>query len=182
MNVHFQPLNAREFCQLAPVSVELYLRAMDYSPDMLESRKKVWISDSLRAGFRAACAHDGEYLLGIAYGFSGDREHWWTQQIARGLYEKGGPNEEDRSVLSDFFELAEIHVAPNFQGQGIGRNLFHELITQTSHPHILLSTPEVEGEANNAFALYRSLGFKDFLRGFQFLGDPRHFAVLHRSN
>lgn len=166
---------------MAPVSVELYLQAMGYSPDMLTSRQRVWTNDSLRPGFTAVCAHNGEYLLGIAYGFSGDREHWWTQQIARGLFEKGGPNDHEREIMAGFFELAEIHVSPQYQGQGIGRNLFHELISHTHQPHILLSTPEVEGEDNNAFALYRSLGFTDFLRHFQFRGDPRQFAVLYRK-
>lgn len=182
VKVHFQPLSPKEFCQLAPISVELYLQAMSYAAEMAKSRQQVWMNDSLRPGFKAACAHDGEYLLGIAYGFSGDREHWWTQQISRGLFEQGGPTERERSIISNFFELAEIHVNPKFQGQGIGRELFRELVTQTNQPHVLLSTPEVEGEANNAFSLYRRLGFEDFLRHFQFRGDPRHFAVLHRNN
>ena len=45
---------------------------------------------------------------------------------------------------------------------------------------MLLSTPEVAGEDNRAWRLYRRLGFEDVLRDFTFAGDRRPFAVLGR--
>ena len=47
--------------------------------------------------------------------------------------------------------------------------------------HVLLSTPEINGEANRAWRLYRRLGFTDIIRGYHFAGDPRAFAILGRS-
>ena len=47
--------------------------------------------------------------------------------------------------------------------------------------HVLLSTPEINGEANRAWRLYRRLGFTDIIRGYHFAGDPRPFAILGRS-
>ena len=46
---------------------------------------------------------------------------------------------------------------------------------------MLLSTPEINGEANRAWRLYRRLGFNDVIRGYHFAGDPRPFAILGRS-
>jgi ribosomal protein S18 acetylase RimI-like enzyme len=46
---------------------------------------------------------------------------------------------------------------------------------------VLLSTPEINGEANRAWRLYRRLGFIDIIRGYHFAGDPRAFAILGRA-
>ena len=46
---------------------------------------------------------------------------------------------------------------------------------------MLLSTPEINGEANRAWRLYRRLGFTDVIRGYHFAGDPRAFAILGRA-
>ena len=50
-----------------------------------------------------------------------------------------------------------------------------------SEPQVLLSTPEVDEEANRAWRLYRRLGFTDVIRGYHFAGDPRPFAILGRN-
>lgn len=181
MDIQLQQLTAQEFCQLAPVAVELYLEAMAYPASMAQGRVAVWVRDSQQPGFSAVCAHDGTYLLGIAYGFAGGESHWWTREIKRGVLEHGGPSEHERKVLSDFFELAEIHVSPKRQGHGIGAQLLQSLLHTVTAHHVVLSTPEVEAEDNNAFRLYRRFGFEDFLRNFRFRGDQRRFAVLTRS-
>jgi ribosomal protein S18 acetylase RimI-like enzyme len=46
---------------------------------------------------------------------------------------------------------------------------------------VLLSTPEINGESNRAWRLYRRLGFTDIIRGYRFAGDPRAFAILGRA-
>ncbi|VZH85690.1 N-acetyltransferase [Corynebacterium rouxii] len=90
-------------------------------------------------------------------------------------------NKNAPPVVRPYFELAELHVSPRAQGQGIGRNLLHALINHCGHELILLSTPEVPDEKNAAFHLYRSCGFDDLLRNFMFEGDRRPFAVLQRK-
>ena len=51
-----------------------------------------------------------------------------------------------------------------------------------SETNVLLSTPEINGEANRAWRLYRRLGFADVIRDYHFAGDPRPFAILGRAS
>lgn len=158
---------------------------MGYSPTIAPARIHVWRNAITEQGFVAVCAIDdsannpaafGDGIVGIGYGFTGRSEHWWDRQIHRGLAEQKCP-----PVVRPYFELAELHVSPRAQGQGIGRNLLHALINHCGHELILLSTPEVPDEKNAAFHLYRSCGFDDLLRNFMFEGDRRPFAVLQRK-
>ena len=55
------------------------------------------------------------------------------------------------------------------------------LLNERGESHVLLSTPEINGESNRAWRLYRRLGFTDVIRGYHFAGDPRPFAILGRS-
>ena len=65
--------------------------------------------------------------------------------------------------------------------RGLGEALTRRLITGRGEEHVLLSTPEINGEANRAWRLYRRLGFTDIIRGYHFAGDPRAFAILGRA-
>ena len=57
----------------------------------------------------------------------------------------------------------------------------HHVGTVVCFGNVLLSTPEIIGEANRAWRLYRRLGFTDIIRGYHFAGDPRAFAILGRT-
>jgi ribosomal protein S18 acetylase RimI-like enzyme len=63
----------------------------------------------------------------------------------------------------------------------LGEALTRRLLTGREESHVLLSTPEINGESNRAWRLYRRLGFTDVIRGYHFAGDPRAFAILGRS-
>ena len=67
---------------------------------------------------------------------------------------------------------------PALQGNGLGSRLLTELLREAPTRWALLSTPEVAGEANNAFGLYRKFGFTDVARNFYYEGDKRPFAIL----
>lgn len=175
------PISKLEFSHLAPQLVDIYIEAMGYSPSMRAQRIDIWRHDTTEPGWQCVIAHDGTHLLGVAYGHDGRANSWWTRQISRGLFEHGGPSQHQREVLADFFELTEIHVAPRYQRQGIGMGLLQALLALTTRPYVLLSTPEVDLEANNAFGLYRAVGFSDFMRSFVFRGDPRPFAILEAA-
>lgn len=108
----------------------------------------------------------------------GHSDTWWDKQLQRGFALAGGPTAEQIDLLRDYFELAEIHVHPSMQGKGLGRHLLDALAWNLPASNILLSTPEVPGEANGAFGLYRSAGFFDVLRNYYYPGDPRPFAIL----
>ena len=100
---------------------------------------------------------------------------WWYEQVSRGLRDR------ERELPSDYVELTELHVSPTHQGRGIGGTLLRRFLADRPESRVLLSTPEVEGEDNSAWRLYRSLGFTDVLRSYRFEGDARPFAVLERT-
>ncbi|EEW49281.1 acetyltransferase, GNAT family [Corynebacterium efficiens YS-314] len=179
MSLTIRRLNPQEFSVNVPVLVDIYITAMNYDPAIRDARINVWRRNSMNLGFTAVCALLDGRVIGIAYGFRGDQDHWWQHQLRRGLRERGGPSPEEIAILQDYFEVAEVHVMPGHQGRGIGRKMMYALLEGTPAQHAVLSTPEVDEEANNAFGLYRSLGFRDLLRHFRFDGDQREFAVLH---
>ncbi len=178
MSLTIRRLSAQEFSVNAPVLVDIYITAMEYDPAIRDARVQVWRRNSMNLDFTAVCALFNGRVVGVAYGFAGDQDHWWQQQLRRGLRLTGGPTATELDLLKDYFEVAEVHVMPSHQGHGIGRKMMHGLLLNNPSAHAILSTPEVDAESNLAFGLYRSLGFTDLLRGFHFDGDQREFAVL----
>lgn len=163
---------------LAPTLVDIYMEAMGYAPSMRPGRIRVWKGEVRSPGFTAVAAIDGDQVIGIAYGFLGTRERWWDRQLVRAMHANGGITETDRDMLRSYFEVAEVHVSPDRQGEGLGSLLLAELLRFAPARWALLSTPEVAGEANNAFGLYRKFGFTDVARNFLYEGDRRPFAIL----
>lgn len=177
MPVTIRQLERAEFVYHTPTLVDLYMSAMNYEPTLRESWITSWRRGATSAGFLASVAYDEDGLLGIAHGHSGTPMHWWHLQVQKGLI-NAGTYEQRRRILTSYFELSEIHVHPSYQGHGLGSKLMTHLLGSTHHPYAMLSTPEVEAEANGAFGLYRKYGFEDILRGFTFSGDDRPFAIL----
>ena len=120
-------------------------------------------------------------LVGIGYGYRGAPDQWWQQQVVQGLHRAGLPDAEIRRLTSSYFELTELHIRPDAQGHGLGEALTRRLLDNRDEAFVLLSTPEVNGEGNRAWRLYRRLGFGDVIRDYHFAGDPRPFAVLGRA-
>lgn len=165
---------------LAPTLVDIYMAAMEYDPAIRAQRIRVWRGEVTMPGFTAITAVESDEVIAIAYGFLGSRERWWDKQLVRCMEENGGLSELDQQILRSYFEVAEIHVMPGCQGAGIGALLLTELLRLAPADWALLSTPEVPGEANGAFRLYRKFGFEDVGRNFLYPGDQRPFAVLRR--
>lgn len=192
VTVTYRRLSGPEFAILAPDLVDIYITAMGYDPAIRSGRIAVWQREIIWPGFTAVTAIErtasntsggtvDERVVGIAYGFIGNRERWWDQQLMRGLRESGGLSAQHSAMLRDYFEVAEIHVHPSRQGAGIGRALLSQLLWNAPARWALLSTPEVPNESNHAFGLYRSMGFHDILRDFYYAGDDRPFAILGRT-
>lgn len=163
---------------LVPTLVDIYIEAMGYPRSMRRQRIQVWKGEVRSPGFAAVAAIDGSQVIGVAYGFIGTRERWWDRQLVRAMDSNGGITELDREMLRNYFEVAEVHVTPSRQGEGLGSQLLSALLSQATARWALLSTPEVADEANNAFALYRKFGFSDVARNFIYDGDKRPFAIL----
>jgi ribosomal protein S18 acetylase RimI-like enzyme len=77
--------------------------------------------------------------------------------------------------LADSFEIAEVHVRPQYQRRGIGRAMLLSLTAGCPHRTAVLSTPDA---ASPARRLYRSLGFTDLLTGFGFPGNGPPYLVM----
>ena len=178
VNISIRRISGPEFSIAAPRLVDIYIAAMGYSPSVRNQRVRAWREDTFLPGFTAILAATHNDVIGLAYGFLGTRETWWDRQLRKGLRASGHNDEVIGEIAGDYFEIAEIHVRPGLQGAGVGRRLLTDLLWNVPARTALLSTPEVPDENNNAFGLYRSLGFHDVLRNFHFDGDSRPFAVL----
>jgi ribosomal protein S18 acetylase RimI-like enzyme len=177
-------------------ALRVYVTAMGYPPGTENHRAAMWLDHTRRRGWQAVaaleCGETGEgglaparlggaELLGIAYGYCGAPDQWWQQQVVLGLQRRGLPRPDISRLMTSYFELTELHVMPQSQGNGLGEALARRLLAGRSEANVLLSTPEISGEGNRAWRLYRRLGFIDVIRGHHFAGDPRPFAILGRT-
>jgi len=78
--------------------------------------------------------------------------------------------------VDDSFEVAELHVAPDHQGHGIGAGVLLRLTSGRPERTALLSTRDADTPARR---LYRGTGFTDLLTEFRFFpgGEPP-YAVM----
>lgn len=183
-------------------ALTVYVDAMRYPRGTESQRAPMWLEHTRRLGWRAVTAIEVDAadqieaggaglptahqlarapMLGIAYGYRGSPDQWWQQQVRRGLHHFGLPAPEIERLMGDYFELTELHIHPRAQGRGLGAALVRRLLSDRPEGHVLLSTPEMSGEPNRAWRLYRRLGFTDVIRGYHFSGDPRAFAILGRT-
>lgn len=180
----FVDLTPAAFRAHLPQLLSVYVAAMKYPRGTESHRAPMWSEHAGRAGWQAvavALPEDPGTFVGIAYGYRGDPHQWWNQQVRTGMRHTGKSREYIDSVLGDYFELTELHVRPDTQGLGLGRSLLYRLLRDRTERTVLLSTPEVPGEDNRAWRLYRRFGFVDVVRRFVFTGDARPFAVLGRT-
>jgi ribosomal protein S18 acetylase RimI-like enzyme len=188
-------LSPRDMQRRLGDALAIYVDAMRYPRGTEDQRASMWMQHSRRKGWRAVAAVEmseaagtqppvdlltAAPMLGVAYGYCGAADQWWQQQVVAGLRRARLPQTEISSLMSSYFELTELHIHPQAQGQGLGEALVRRLLAGRDERHVLLSTPEIRGEANRAWRLYRRLGFTDIIRGHHFAGDPRAFAILGR--
>ena len=86
-------------------------------------------------------------LLGVAYGYCGAPDQWWQQQVIDGLRRGGRADHEIDALMRSYFELTELHIRPDMQGRGLGEALARRLLGGRQETNVLLSTPEINGEA-----------------------------------
>ena len=180
-------------------ALAVYVDAMRYPRGTEDQRASMWLEHTRRGGWKAVAAVEAPdqqrtdavplsdvelasaSLLGIAYGYCGAPDQWWQQQVIAGLHRVGADAARIAELMTSYFELTELHIHPRAQGRGLGEALARRLLADRTESQVLLSTPEINGEANRAWRLYRRLGFADIIRGYHFAGDPRAFAILGRS-
>ena len=177
-------------------ALAIYVEAMRYPRGTEDQRASMWLEHTRRQGWKAVAAVDAlaavdgsadpavlatAPMLGVAYGYCGAPDQWWQQQVVAGLQRGGEDATRITDLMTSYFELTELHIDPRAQGRGLGEALTRRLLAGRDESHVLLSTPEINGESNRAWRLYRRLGFTDVIRGYRFAGDPRPFAILGRS-
>lgn len=188
-------LSPRDMQRRLPDALTIYVDAMRYPRGTEDQRASMWVEHSRRKGWRAVAVVDVDEapdappsdealasapMLGVAYGYCGAPDQWWQQQVVQGMRRAGLAQGEIGSLMRSYFELTEVHIHPGAQGRGLGEALVRRLLAGRDERNVLLSTPEIRGENNRAWRLYRRLGFTDIVRGHRFAGDPREFAILGR--
>lgn len=125
-------------------------------------------ADRLRIG----TVDDADGLAGFCYGFRGEKGQWWHDTVCRGL----GGGERAQEWLGDCREIAELHVRPDAQGQGLGRALLRAALAGAAERTAALSV--LDAEDSPARHLYAAEGFTPLLEGFHFPGNATSYAVL----
>lgn len=113
-------------------------------------------------------------VIAFSYGFHGADGQWWHDLVRSALTRLGG-YELAQDWLGDSFEVAEVHVHPDYQGRGIGRRMVPALLHPRLERTALLSTQDTDSRARR---LYRGLGFGDLLTGYRFPGTDPPYAVM----
>jgi ribosomal protein S18 acetylase RimI-like enzyme len=155
-------------------ALAIYGAAMGYDSSVVAGRYGYAIAHTERPGFRAVGAFaespDGEQLVGFGYGYTVAPGQWWHDQVRAALDRRTA-----KKWLPGAFEVCELHVSPDCQSRGLGRQLLHALVEGVDAPAALLSTPDAD---TKAFRLYHADGFVDLARAYHFPGDARPFAIL----
>jgi ribosomal protein S18 acetylase RimI-like enzyme len=169
-------LSPAEFTARIDQLVSVYAAAMRAPAEMLPGRRSVMAGHAVNPGFVALAVTDGNRPVGFGYGFHGAPGQWWHDTVRRALAgSRGAAAVAD--WLDDSFEVAELHVAPDYQRRGIGTDVLFRLTSGRAERTTMLSTRDADTPARR---LYRDVGFTDLLTGFHFYpgsGEPA-FAVM----
>ena len=171
-------LGPGEFTARLDQVISVYAAAMRPAPETRPGRRSIMAGHAAYPGFRALTAaqdHGSGEPVGFGYGFRGARGQWWYDTVARALAASRGA-QVAAGWLEDAFEVAELHVAPGYQGSGIGSGLLLGLTSGRPERTAVLSTRDAETRARR---LYLGVGFSDLLTGFAFYpGSEPPYAVM----
>jgi ribosomal protein S18 acetylase RimI-like enzyme len=184
VKVTYRELGPREFRGAIRGLVTVYAAAMNPPDRTLSGREAIMDRHAANPGFRGLAATVGGRVAGFTYGFHGENGQWWHDMVAAALATRSvagtsaggdGNAETPRKWLDDSFEIAELHVLPLWQGQGIGRSLLLALASDRPERTAVLSTADAPTRARR---LYRGVGFTDLLTDFRFSGGEPPYAVM----
>jgi ribosomal protein S18 acetylase RimI-like enzyme len=154
----------------------VYAAAMQPEPVQLPGRLSIMERHSGYPGFRAivASAEPDTQIVAFSYGFRGKQGQWWHDVVRSAISARAG-SAAVTTWLADPLEIAEVHVRPEFQHQGIGRRMMRALTLDRTERTAILSTQDTESPARR---LYQGLGFTDLLTDFVFPGGGPPYAVM----
>jgi ribosomal protein S18 acetylase RimI-like enzyme len=177
LSVSVSELSTGEFTARLDQVIAVYAAAMRPPAELLAGRRSIMAGHTVNPGFRALAVTDdgtGE-MVGFGYGFHGVAGQWWHDTVSRALVASRGAAAA-AAWLDDSFEVAELHVAPHYQGAGVGAGVLLQLTAGRPERTALLSTRDADSPARR---LYRGTGFTDLLTAFHFFpgGEPP-YAVM----
>lgn len=117
-------------------------------------------------------------IVGFSYGYTSLPGQWWYDAVTDGL----SPILIDH-WFRDCFELVDLAVRPDLQGQGIGGKILHALVTTLPHRTAALSTIRTETVALHLYQrqgwliLNPKLDFPGIERPYMLMGKELQFAT-----
>ena len=202
VDTRIRPLDGAGLIRELDAVLAVYAAAMGSSPEQLPGRRMMMERHARYPAFRGLVAVSavgprgepagksaggpggeapgepprGEHgrIVGIGYGFRGAAGQWWHDMVESAITAAAG-REAARAWMTDSFEVGELHVHPDQQGRGIGRQLLLRLTAGRPERSAVLSTLDAESRARR---LYRSSGFTDLLTGFRFPGGGEPYAIM----
>ena len=201
MRIAYRELGPGEFRSSIRALVAVYAAAMNPPDRTLSGREAIMERHAASPGFRGLVAQADGQVAGFTYGFHGETGQWWHDMVAAALATRSGaagsaagsavpdctgPDYAKPDCtgpdctgpagwLDDSFEIAELHVLPRWQGNGIGRSLLLTVADGRPERTAVLSTADAPTRARR---LYRAVGFTDLLTDFRFSGAEPPYAVM----
>jgi GNAT superfamily N-acetyltransferase len=168
-------LNAGEFTARLDQLLAVYAAAMRPPAESLPGRRSIMGGHAAYPGFRALTVAGPGGIVAFGYGFHGAPGQWWHDTVHRALTGSRGAAVA-AAWLGDCMEVAELHVAPGYQGRGLGGTVLQRLAAGRPERTAVLSTRD---DLTRARRLYRGMGFADLLTAFEFFpgGEPP-YAVM----
>jgi ribosomal protein S18 acetylase RimI-like enzyme len=169
-------LSREQFLADLDALLAIYAAAMRPEPAHLPGRLSIMERHAGHPGFRAlvVTVPPSPQAVAFSYGFRGTPGQWWHDVVRAGVTAASGAIEATR-WLADPLEVAEVHVRPEHQRRGIGRDMLLTLTAGRDERTAVLSTQDDNATARS---LYHRLGFTDLLRGFSFPGGGPPYAVM----
>jgi ribosomal protein S18 acetylase RimI-like enzyme len=169
-------LSREQFLADLDALLAIYAAAMRPEPAHLPGRLSIMERHAGHPGFRALVVTipPSPQAVAFSYGFRGAPGQWWHDVVRAGVTAAAGAIEATR-WLADPLEVAEVHVRPEHQRRGIGRDMLLTLTGGRDERTAVLSTQDDNATARS---LYHRLGFTDLLRGFSFPGGGPPYAVM----
>jgi ribosomal protein S18 acetylase RimI-like enzyme len=173
-------IDRRGFLRRMDGMLAAYEAAMSPPRDQMPGRRAIMERHSTYPSFRGFTTERRGRLPGTStvggftYGFHGARGQWWHDVVFEALVLVGG-QEHAKEWLADSFEVAELHVRPEYQGRGIGRDLLTRVCAGRAERTVVLSTLDADTPARH---LYRSVGMTDLLSAYHFPGGGPLYAVM----
>ena len=175
MEPRIREIDIRGYLRRLGAILDVYTAAMDPPFEQLPGRRTIMERHATYPAFRAFVAERRRNVVGFVYGFHGELGQWWHDVVYHALTEAGGSGHAG-VWLTDPFEVAELHVHPDYQGRGIGRRLLEEVCAGRPEATVVLSALDQPG--SRARRLYQSVGMTDLLTDFEFPGGGPRYAVM----